>query len=719
MAKKLVIVESPTKARTVGRFLGRDYVVEASIGHIRDLPANRLGVDVEHGFAPRYVIPAKKKDVVKKLKNQAREAQDVYLATDPDREGEAISWHLTEALNLKDPQHVHRVEFHEITRDAIARAFAAPREINRRLVEAQQARRILDRLVGYSLSPLLRRKISKRGLSAGRVQSVAVRLIVDREREIENFVQKEYWTIQAELAKERGSGRSRSRSFTANLVQINGQKAEIPDEATATRLGDDLKRSTFEVVDVREREVQRHPAAPFTTSTLQQEASRKLGFSAKRTMAVAQQLYEGISLAGEGNVGLITYMRTDSTNVAASAQSEALDFVRRVYGPEYAPATPRVYRTRAKGAQEAHEAIRPTDVRRTPEGVKASLTQDQVRLYKLIWQRFVASQMASAVYESVTVDVAAGPSAADRPYLLRATGSTVKFKGFTVVYTEGHDEGDADEEGAQRPLPPLSVGDRLRLEKLIPEQHFTQPPPRYTDATLVKALEENGVGRPSTYAPTLSTIQERGYVERSGRQLRPTELGKLVTDLLAEHFPDIIDVGFTAGMEEKLDDIANEGAPWVGILQAFYPPFEETLRRADERIPRVSLEPEPAGELCDKCGMPMVIKHGRFGKFIACSNYPACRNAKSFAVKLGVRCPRCADGELVEKRTRRGRLFYSCARYPECDFATWQRPLPEPCPRCGGVLTEVGRGEAKCLQCGATVPRPEAQPDATVQLATR
>jgi len=717
--KKLVIVESPTKARTVGRFLGRDYVVEASVGHIRDLPANRLGVDVANGFAPHYVIPEKKKDIVKKLKGQAREADDVYLATDPDREGEAISWHLAEALNLKNPEKVHRVEFHEITKEAILRAFAAPRSIDTHLVEAQQARRILDRLVGYNLSPLLRRKISKRGLSAGRVQSVAVRLVVDREREIERFVSVEYWTIDVELAKQRGSARGRARTFVASLAQVNGGKPDLTTQEAAQAIAAGLEKSAFEVADVRQREVNRQPAAPFTTSTLQQEASRKLGFSSKRTMAVAQQLYEGVEVGGEGNVGLITYMRTDSTNIADSAQRQTLDFVRQTYGPEYVPATPRVFKTKAKGAQEAHEAIRPTSVERLPDAIKPGLSQDQYRLYKLIWQRMVASQMAAAVFDSVTVDVLAGPSPAEQPYLLRATGSTLKFKGFTAVYTEGHDEGDESDNEKQRALPPLEAGEPLKREKIVPEQHFTQPPPRYTEATLVKSLEENGVGRPSTYAPTISTIQDRGYVERSGRQLQPTSLGKLVTDLLAEHFPDIIDVKFTAGMEERLDDIATQGSPWVQVLESFYEPFETTMRQAERDIPEVSLEPELAGELCEKCGMPMVIKFGRFGKFIACSNYPTCKNAKSFMVKVGVKCPQCGQGELVEKRTRRGRLFYSCSEYPTCDFATWQRPLPTPCPQCGGLLTEVGRTEAKCQACGTTVPRTDVVADDALAVSSR
>ena len=717
MAKNLVIVESPTKARTVGRFLGRDFLVEASVGHIRDLPANRLGVDIEHGFAPRYVIPAKKKDIVKKLKLQAKEAQDVYLATDPDREGEAISWHLAEALNLKDPSHVHRVEFHEITRDAIKRAFKTPRAINRGLVDAQQARRILDRLVGYSLSPLLRRKISKRGLSAGRVQSVAVRLVVDRERVIENFVRKEYWTIEAELVKDRSTGRTKPRPFTAALVQIDGQKADVTDRQAAEAIVEELLHSIYDASDVREREIQRYPSAPFTTSTLQQEASRKLGFSAKRTMAVAQQLYEGISLAREGSVGLITYMRTDSTNVAAAAQAEILDYIRASYGAEFVPSAPRVYKAKAKGAQEAHEAIRPTDSRRTAETLKGQLTLDQSRLYKLIWQRMLASQMTNAVYDNVTVDVTAGRPNASQSYLLRATGSTIRFKGFTVVYTEGRDDGETDEE-LQRPLPPVAIGDRLRANTISPTQHFTQPPARYTDATLVKALEENGIGRPSTYAPTLSTIQERGYVERLGRQLKPTELGRVVTDLLTSHFPDIVDVRFTAGMEEKLDSVANDEETWVGLLEGFYPPFEATLKIADREIEQVLFEPELAGEDCDKCGKPMLIKHGRFGKFIACSNYPACKNAKSIMVKLGISCPRCGQGDLVEKRTRSKRLFFSCSRYPECDFATWQKPLAQPCPKCGGVLTEFGRDEAKCMACADVVKRPEEATDVSPALVT-
>jgi DNA topoisomerase-1 len=543
-----------------------------------------------------------------------------------------------------------------------------------------------------------------------------VRLVVDREREIEAFVSKEYWTIEVELIKEKSTGRARPRPFTASLVQIDGQKPDLTTKEAAERVVDDLKRAAFSVSDVREREVQRSPSAPFTTSTLQQEASRKLGFSAKRTMAVAQQLYEGVNFAGEGSVGLITYMRTDSTNVAPSAQAEALSYIRATYGPEFVPGTPRVYRTKSKGAQEAHEAIRPTDPRRTAESMKGEVTSDQAKLYKLIWQRMIASQMANSIYDSVTVDVANDQVDGLAAYLLRATGSTVKFKGFAIVYTEGRDDGGRDEE-AQRPLPPVVIGDRLRSNSVIPAQHFTQPPPRYTDATLVKTLEENGVGRPSTYAPTLSTIQDRGYVERQGRQMLPTELGRVVTDLLVEHFPDIVDVQFTAGMEEKLDDVANDDVTWVSVLDAFYPPFADRLRQADHDIVQVLMQPELAGEDCPNCGSPMLIKHGRFGKFIACSNFPACKTAKSFLIKVGQPCPLCLVGELVEKRSRRGRLFYGCSRHPDCGFMAWQRPLPTPCPECGGILTESGRDNAKCLSCNAVVRRPETEVEQLVEAA--
>lgn len=699
MTKKMVIVESPAKARTVGRFLGSGYSVRASIGHIRDLPQNRLGVDIEHDFAPRYVVPEKKKAVVKGLKEEAKTADEIYLATDPDREGEAIAWHLVEALNPKDKP-VYRVEFHEITRDAIEDAFGHPREINDKLVDAQQARRVLDRLVGYSLSPLLRSKIMKKGLSAGRVQSVAVRLVVEREREIQAFQPVEYWSLDAELAKRSiGRHKARPRQFRATLNQIRGEKVDIRSGEEAQAVVNDLQGAVYQVAEVRKREVQRNPAPPFTTSTLQQEASRKLGFTAKRTMAVAQQLYEGVNIGAEGSVGLITYMRTDSTNLAAAAVTQAREFIAQRYGPEFVPATPRVYKTKAKGAQEAHEAIRPTHMGREPESIKAFLTSDQYRLYRLIWQRAVASQMAAAVMDSTSVDIVAGPVDGQKPYLFRATGSAVKFPGFMIVYTEGRDEGQPEEEEGKA-LPPLVQGEELDLIQLLPEQHFTQPPPRYTEATLVKALEENGIGRPSTYAPTLSTIQDRGYVERVDKKLIPTQIGFLVNDLLVEHFPDIIDLGFTAEMEEDLDKIARGEREWVPVLKEFYGPFEKSVKRAEREMGTVEFKPEETGDVCELCGKPLVIKYGRFGKFIACSGYPQCRNARSFAVKVGVKCPKCG-GDMVEKKTRRKRIFYSCGNYPKCDFAVWQRPLPEPCPACGGLLTLNGAKGVRCSQCEA------------------
>ncbi|MHB1414896.1 MAG: type I DNA topoisomerase [Chloroflexota bacterium] len=695
--KKLVIVESPAKARTVGRFLGSGYEVRASVGHVRDLPANRLGVDVEQDFAPRYVVPTKKKEIVKQLKEQAKGASSIYLATDPDREGEAISWHLLAALNVKDTP-VQRVEFHEITKDAIADAFAHPREINQDLVNAQQARRVLDRLVGYNLSPLLRRKMSKKGLSAGRVQSVAVRLVVEREREIQQFTPREYWTLEAELAKRPLRG-TRAPRFKAKLRSVRGEKAELNNQEETDSVLAELQGARYVVTELRKRDTQRNPAPPFTTSTLQQEASRKLGFTAKRTMAVAQQLYEGLPIESEGSVGLITYMRTDSTNLAVSALEETREYIRGRYGPEYVPASPRVYKSRAKGAQEAHEAVRPTATRREPEVLRSRLTSDQYRLYKLIWQRMVACQMASAQIETTTVDVGAGLSLDDHTHIFRATGSVIRFPGFTTVYTEGHDEGDTSEDETGPRLPVLKEGEEVDLIQLLPEQHFTQPPPRYTEATLVKALEEHGIGRPSTYAPTLSTIQDRGYIERTGKQLTPTELGFIVNDLLVKHFPDVVDVSFTAGMEEELDEVARGERAWVGVLRDFYGPFAEDLNKAEHQMESVEIKPEPAGIDCDVCGRPMVIKRGRFGRFIACSGYPECRNSKPLVTPTGAKCPECG-GEIVERRTRRGRIFYGCSNYPNCHFATWKRPVPEPCPVCGGLMVADERKGNTCTACG-------------------
>ncbi|MBI4317365.1 MAG: type I DNA topoisomerase [Chloroflexi bacterium] len=699
MSKKLVIVESPAKARTVGKFLGDGYAVKASIGHIRDLPQNRFGVDVENDFAPRYVIPAKKKSVVKALKEEAKAAEVVFLATDPDREGEAISWHLVSALGLKNKP-VHRVEFHEITKDAIGEAFAHPRSIDESLVDAQQARRVLDRLVGYTLSPLLRRKITKKGLSAGRVQSVAVRLVVEREREIAAFVPVEYWSLEADLAKKDAAKRKTGRQeLRASLAQIDGDKIDVKNRTQVEGILANLDGARYVVSEVRRKEVQRNPSPPFTTSTMQQEASRKIGFTAKRTMAVAQGLYEGVNVGGEGAVGLITYMRTDSTNIAASAQAEARGYIAQRFGASYVPEKPRVYKTKSKGAQEAHEAVRPTSITRDPESIKHFLAPEQYKLYRLIWQRMLASQMASAIMDTTSVDILAGRVVNNMPYLFRATGSTVKFPGFMIVYKESKDEGEVEEEEAKKVLPPLAQGEELDLLKLVPEQHFTSPPPRYTEATLVKALEEYGIGRPSTYAPTLSTIQDRGYVERIDKRLKATEIGTIVNDLLVKHFPEIVDTGFTAHMEEELDEIAAGERSWVPVIREFYDPFSATVVRADSEMERVELKPEPAGEDCEKCGQPMLIKFGRYGKFIACSGYPKCRNAKSFAIKIGVNCPECG-GELVEKKTRRKRIFFSCGSYPKCTFGVWNRPLPNPCPSCGGLLTINGKNAVTCTKCG-------------------
>ena len=702
---KMVIVESPAKARTVGRFLGKKYRVRASVGHVRDLPSNRMGVDIENDFEPRYVIPAKRKDVVRELKQVVKSSSAVYLATDPDREGEAISWHLAQALKSAiGVRPVHRVEFHEITQDAIEQAFAHPREIDMQRVEAQQARRILDRLVGYTLSPLLRDKMARRGLSAGRVQSVAVRLVVEREREIESFVPVEYWSIEAELAKRE----KERRSFIAKLHRIRGEEPELHTEAEALAIVAELERAAYGVTKVKEGQRRRKPAPPFTTSTMQQEASRRLRFTARRTMRFAQQLYEGVDL-GDGPTGLITYMRTDSVNVAEQAQAEARKLVVEKFGEKFVPDRPPKYKTKAKGAQEAHEAIRPTSVWRTPESLKPYLDRNQYRLYSLIWKRFVASQMAPAVYDTISVDILAGPAeTGEKPYLFRASGSSLRFKGFLAVYEEAKDkDSKAEEERKREEIPPLAVGEPLDLVQLLPEQHFTQPPPRYSEATLVRALEEYGIGRPSTYAPTMSTIQQRGYIERRERRLHPTEVGITVNDLLVEHFPGYINVDFTAQMEGELDSIARGEQEWVPMLRDFYDPFSATLAQARENMPVVQMGNEPTGEMCPECGHPLIYKHGRYGKFIGCSNFPACRHLEPILTKIGVKCPKCG-GELVEKRTRRGRTFYGCANYKKgapdsCEFAVWKRPLPQPCPACGGLLTEARKGWAKCVARGEEV----------------
>ena len=711
---RLVIVESPTKARTIGRFLGKDFVVKASVGHVRDLLRSQLSVDVDHDFAPKYRVPNEKRAVVKELAAAANRSAEVYLATDLDREGEAIAWHLKEVLKLSDDQ-TRRVVFHEITKSAIDEAFAHPRALDMNLVNAQQARRVLDRLVGYKLTPLLWHKVRSR-LSAGRVQSVALRLIVEREREIESFVPREYWTIDAELQPATAASGG-GTTFKARLVQIRGEDVEFGTQEDVLPVLDELERSRYVVSSVKRGTRRRRPAPPYTTSTLQQEASGKLRFAARKTMRIAQQLYEGVELGGGNAEGLITYMRTDSTHVAPQAQAEARGLIAKRFGAEYLPEKPPVYRTRSRVAQEAHEAIRPTHVSRTPESVKPYLSADQYRLYTLIWRRFIASQMVPAVYDTIAVEVLAGVGK-DLPYLFRTSGSTLRFAGFLIVYGGKQGANGGKEEETQQ-IPPLERDQILALVRLLPEQHFTQPPPRYTDAALIKALEEFGIGRPSTYASILSTLSQRGYVERDGRRLRPTEIGKLVSDLLVEHFPRLINVDFTAQMEAELDEIASGDRDWVAVLREFYPPFKEALEKAEETIPKVE-QVEYVGRPCPACeDGQLVVRWGRFGKFIGCSNYPTCRYTEPWLEKIGVKCPKCEDGEIVVRRTKRGRVFYGCSNYPECDFRSWKRPLPQRCPKCGGLLVISGKNTAQCTVCESTfkldeLPLSKSEPVKTV-----
>jgi DNA topoisomerase-1 len=701
---KLVIVESPAKARTVGRYLGREFSVKASIGHVRDLLRSQLSVDVENGFEPKYRVPNEKKDVVKALKQEVAKAESVFLATDPDREGEAIAWHLMEAAEI-EPERARRVVFHEITKPAIEEAFAHPRGLDLALVDAQQARRVLDRLVGYNISPLLWAKVRSR-LSAGRVQSAALRLVVDREREIEAFQPREYWSIDAELLKPH-----RPPSFLARLVRVDGETPSLPDEATVLPIVEDMRGAVYRVAEVKRGTRLRRPFAPFTTSTLQQSASRRLGFTARKTMAVAQQLYEGLDLNGEQSTGLITYMRTDSTQVSRQAQEQARRVIEARFGRAYLPDKPPFYRTRSSTAQEAHEAIRPTAPSRAPDSVRPFLTEDQRKLYELIWNRFMASQMNPAVYDTLSVEVEGRSTT--RNYGLRLAASSLRFPGFLAVHADPRSEDNSvsEEELPEfnlAQLPELEQGDALSLVELHPEQHFTQPPPRYTDASLVKALEENGIGRPSTYAPILSTLQQRGYVERAKRRLQPTEIGMVVNDLVVEHFPEIVDLGFTAKMEQELDEIAEGQRGWVEVVSEFYQPFSEQLRKAAEAMPELKPEPETIDRPCPVCGNPLVIRHGRFGKFIGCSTFPACRHTEPILEKVGAACPQ-DGGELVKRRTRRGRLFYGCSNFPECDFTTWKRPSRHPCPVCGGLLVQQERHLFQCLQCGTQVHEKDLQ----------
>lgn len=706
---RLVIVESPAKARTIENYLGRGYRVRASIGHVRDLLKSQLSVDIENDFTPRYRVPNDKRDIVNDLKAAAAQAEEVYLATDPDREGEAIAWHLIAAAEI-EKKRARRVVFHEITKDAITKAFAHPRGIDIDRVNAQQARRILDRLVGYELSPLLWEKVRPR-LSAGRVQSVAVRLVVEREREIESFVPTEYWTIDAELARTVEREDPDRQRFVARLLRIRGEQADLPDEEAVKPILADLEQAEWVVDTVKRGERQRKAAPPFITSTLQQEASRRLGFPTRRTMRIAQELYEGVDIGDGGEVGLITYMRTDSTHVSAQARQEASAFIREEYGKDYLPDSPNIFGQKVKGAQEAHEAIRPTSVYRTPEALKPYLSRDQMRLYRLIWQRFVASQMAPAVYDTIRVDVLAGqPGTAngDKPYLFRSSGSTLRFPGFLAIYADAPDEDNPEDEDLDRLFPDLEDGDLLDLLKLLPEQHFTQPPSRYTEASLVKALEEYGIGRPSTYAPTLNTIQQRGYVALEDKRLVPTEIGIVVNDLLVQHFPLIVDVHFTARMEDDLDRIAAGEQEWVPVLREFYAPFKAEVDWAHEHVPNIDVGDERVERDCPKCGSPLVVRWGRFGKFIGCSSFPGCRYTEPWLEKIGVACPECG-GELVERKTRKGRTFYGCGNYPECEWTSWKRPLSIPCPVCGGLLIVQNKDWASCLACEEQVNLPATE----------
>ncbi len=711
--KSLVIVESPAKARTIGPILGSAFVVEASLGHVRDLPKSTLGVSVDDEFMPKYLIPREKKALVNQLKSYAKTAKTVYLATDPDREGEAIAWHLVQAGEMED-RPLQRVVFHEITPEAIKEAFEHPLSINMDLVYAQQARRILDRLVGYSLSPVLWKKV-RSGLSAGRVQSVALRMIVEREREVRSFTPQEYWTIDTELGKAlpaAGRRSAKADSFVATLVNLAGKRGRIAvnNQTSAQKLVADLKASNFKVASITKKDSHRQPQAPFTTSTLQQEAARKLGFTAQRTMAVAQQLYEGLNVGQGGSVGLITYLRTDSVRVAETAIDQARTYIRSAFGGDFVPKSPRRYTQRSKGAQEAHEAIRPTSIARTPDEVRSVLTTDQRRLYELIWKRMVASQMANANLETTSADVEATKDASKDTYILRSSETRVVFPGYQTLYQESQDDDNQDQDSPKRGrrdaaaalLASLQKGDALDLRQIDPLQHFTQPPPRFSDASLVKALEANGIGRPSTYAAIIGTLQGRGYVHREQRQLVPQELGEVVNDLLTEHFPEVVDIGFTARLEGELDDIAAGDQTWVPVVREFYQPFSKNVEQAYEEIQKIKLTPEYTGDNCELCGSQLLYRVGRYGRFIACSGFPACRFTKPILKLMNVKCPR-DEGELVEKRGRQGRrIFYGCANFPACEFTSWDKPIPQPCPSCGGMLTEPRRGRAKCTQCDYT-----------------
>mgnify|MGYP002568875187 FL=1 len=680
MADYLVIVESPSKAGTIKKYLGKNYKVVASMGHLVDLPKSQIGLDLEHNFKPKYITIRGKGDLLAKLKKDAKDAKKVYLATDPDREGEAISWHLANALSLNTADK-NRITFNEITKNAVKEGLKNPRQIDTDLVDAQQARRVVDRIVGYQISPLLWKNVRK-GLSAGRVQSVVAKLICDREAEIEAFVPKEYWTLSAKLHKEKAK-----QLFEAKFYgNADGNKVDVATEDEMNGILSALNGADFTVSSVKKGEKERRPAPPFITSTLQQEASRKLNFASKRTMRIAQSLYEGLDIKGKGTLGLITYMRTDSLRIATEAGVAAKAYLRENYTEAYIPNYMPQYKTK-KNAQDAHEAIRPTDVFMTPDSIKDSLKPEQYKLYKLIWSRFVASQMTSAVYETVNADITAGG------YLFKAAGSKLKFPGFTAIYEESTDD-DKKDGGS---LPALEAGEKVLLKELLPKQNFTAPPSRYTEATIIRTMEENGIGRPSTYAPTISTILDRGYVKKEGKALVPTELGKIVNNLMEKNFQDIVDVDFTANMEKQLDEI-EDGRPWTEVVNDFYVPFKKVLEKAEQNIEKVEIKDEETDIPCEKCGRMMVIKQGRFGKFLACPGFPACRNTKTIAIELGVDCPKCG-GKILVKKSAKGKKYFGCEHNPTCDFMSWDEPLKEKCPVCGSMLMKNSFRGTKKIKC--------------------
>ena len=678
---KLIIVESPAKAKTIKKYLGRGYEVTASMGHLRDLPKSTMGVDIENDFEPRYINIKGKGPIIKELKKSASKADKVFLATDPDREGEAISWHLSHILGLNNDQE-NRVTFNEITKSGVKSGMSNPRKIDKDLVDAQQARRILDRLVGYKLSPFLWKKV-RPGLSAGRVQSVAVRLIVDRELEIRNFNPEEFWTVDAKFQKENDS-----KIFSAKLYSLDGKKVNLKNKDDVDKILNDLDGQDYCIDKIKKGTRKRSPSPPFTTSTMQQEASRKLNFQSARTMRIAQQLYEGVNVEGHGAIGLITYMRTDSLRISDEARGAASEYIKKVFGNEYLPNKPRLYKSKAN-SQDGHEAIRPTVPDLSPSEVKSSLTSDQYKLYKLIWDRFMASQMANAVYNTLSVDIKS------LSYIFKASGSSLKFSGFTAVYIEGSDD-DKNEDAS---LPALNENDKLKLKEILGNQHFTQPPPRFTEASLTKSLEELGIGRPSTYVPTITTIVSRGYVEREKKQLKPTLLGEITTELMKDNFSNVVDVSFTAKIEEDFDKVAEGKMKWKDSIRAFYSNFDDTLKLAEKNteLKSYKIPDEETDEICEKCGKPMVIKHGRFGKFMACSGYPDCKNTKKIVVQTKGICPNCG-GKIIKQKSAKGRIFFGCENYPKCKFVSWDEPVSDICPKCGNTMFKK-KGKKATIYC--------------------